>query len=124
MKLLIENWRKLLNEDVVEFPSEATASERYKNYLMHMDSAIKQIKSLEEIFNRQGKTTEELVILEGQMKVEIYDNKLDFITNVVLEKGDTITLIDGGHGITLNKDTKFVEVKQGPYQENIDKKRF
>ena len=77
-----------------------------------------------EQIRKVSKTTEVLVILEGQMEVEIYDNNLDFITNVILEKGDTITLIDGGHGITLNKDTKFVEVKQGPYQESIDKKRF
>ena len=68
VKLLIENWQKFLNEDVVDFPSEATASERYKNYLMHMDSAIKQIKSLEEIFNRQGRTTEELVQIRESLE--------------------------------------------------------
>jgi len=68
MKLLIENWRKLINEGVIDFPSEATASERYKNYLMYMDSAIKQIKSLEEIFNRQGSTTDELVQIRESLE--------------------------------------------------------
>jgi hypothetical protein len=49
MKHLLENWRKLINEEVVDFPSEATASERYESYKTHMDSAIEQIKSLEKI---------------------------------------------------------------------------
>ena len=61
MKQLFENWRNLINEEVVDFPSEATATERYQNYLTHMDSAIEQIRSLEEIFRRQGGTVEELV---------------------------------------------------------------
>ncbi len=68
MKLLLENWRKLLNEDVVDFPSEATASERYENYLMHMNSAIEQIKSLEEIFRRQGQWTEDLVHIRESLE--------------------------------------------------------
>ena len=68
MKLLFENWRKLLNEDVVDFPSEATASERYENYLMHMNSAIEQIKSLEEIFRRQGRWAEELVDIRESLE--------------------------------------------------------
>jgi hypothetical protein len=61
MKLLLENWQRFKNEGVVDFPSEATATERYQNYLTHMDSAIEQIRSLEEIFRRQGRTVEELV---------------------------------------------------------------
>jgi len=78
VKLLIENWQKFLNENVVDFPSEATASERYKNYLMHMDSAIKQIKSLEEIFNRQGRTTEELVQIRESLERLRDDETLKF----------------------------------------------
>ena len=68
MKLLLENWRNLINEEVVDFPSEATASERYQNYLMHMNSAIEQIKSLEKIFKRQGGTTEELVQIRESLE--------------------------------------------------------
>jgi hypothetical protein len=30
----------------------------------------------------------------------------------------------GGHGIEVTEDSKFVEAKQGPYLEDIDKKRF
>ena len=78
MKLLFENWRKLLNEDVVDFPSEATASERYENYLMHMNSAIEQIKSLEEIFRRQGRWAEELVDIRESLEKLRDDELLKF----------------------------------------------
>ena len=78
MKLLFENWRKLLNEDVVDFPSEATASERYENYLMHMNSAIEQIKSLEEIFRRQGRLAEELVDIRESLEKLRDDELLKF----------------------------------------------
>ncbi len=78
MKLLFENWRKLLNEDVVDFPSEATASERYQNYLMHMNSAIEQIKSLEEIFRRQGRWAEELVGIRESLEKLRDDELLKF----------------------------------------------
>ena len=78
MKLLFENWRKLLNEDVVDFPSEATASERYENYIMHMNSAIEQIKSIEEIFRRQGRWAEELVDIRESLERLRDDELLKF----------------------------------------------
>jgi len=75
MKLLLENWRKLINEEVVDFPSEATASERYESYKTHMDSAIEQIKSLEKIFERQGSTTEDLVKIRMSLEI-LRDDKM------------------------------------------------
>jgi len=35
-----------------------------------------------------------------------------------------LILISGGHGLNVKKNTKFIEVKQGPYNESIDKVRF
>ena len=75
MKILFENWRKILNEGVVDFPSEATASERYESYLMHMNSAIEQIKSLEEIFRRQDRWAEELIGIRESLE-KLRDNEL------------------------------------------------
>tara|TARA_R110000824_G_scaffold59572_2_gene159866 strand:+ start:140 stop:394 length:255 start_codon:yes stop_codon:yes gene_type:complete len=75
MKLLLENWRKLINEEVVDFPSEATASERYESYKIYMNSAIEQIKSLEKIFERQGSTTEDLVKIRMSLEI-LRDDKM------------------------------------------------
>ena len=65
MKHLFENWRKLLNEEVIDFPSETTAAERYESYKAHVNAAIEQIISLEEIFERQG------VTLEGLFEIRV-----------------------------------------------------
>jgi len=78
MKLLLENWRKLLNEEVVDFPSEATAAERYENYKTHINKAIEQITSLEEIFERQGSHTEDLVKIRDLLEQLRDDDQLRY----------------------------------------------
>ena len=62
--------------------------------------------------------------MDGELEVDIYDNEKNHIQTVNLKSLDTIALIDGGHGISFNSQTKFIEVKQGPYNEKTDKKRF
>ena len=69
-------------------------------------------------------TTEVLIVMEGKMEFEIYDKNMELITTEIIESGEAIALFNGGHGIKMLEDTKFFEVKQGPYIEKIDKKRF
>ena len=78
MKLILENWRKLLNEEVVDFPSDATAEQRYESYKAHMSAAIEQITSLEEIFERQGSTTEDLVKIRDFLEQLRDDDQLRY----------------------------------------------
>jgi hypothetical protein len=42
----------------------------------------------------------------------------------IIVSGETVALFEGGHGIEILEDSKFIESKQGPYIENIDKVRF
>ena len=75
--------------------------------------------------NRNIKTTYEvLIVLEGELRVEIFDYELDLVETVNIFQHDTIALFGGGHGIDVKQDTKFIEVKQGPYDPETDKKRF
>ena len=69
-------------------------------------------------------TSETLIVLEGEMKVKIFNESLNFIDEVKLKSGDTISLLRGGHGIEIEKSCKFIETKQGPYIPDKDKKRF
>ena len=78
MKLLLENWRKLLNEEVVDFPSDATAEQRYESYKAHMNAAIEQIASLEEIFERRGAHTEDLVKIRNFLEQLRDDDQLRY----------------------------------------------
>jgi hypothetical protein len=60
-------------------------------------------------------TQEVLFIRKGKVKVNLYDNDLNFICSKVLEKNDVILLASGGHGFEMLEDSEMVEVKQGPY---------
>ncbi len=69
-------------------------------------------------------TSEVIIITEGEIEVEIFDNNLELVNNSIAKKGDIIALFQGGHGLKMSTDCEFIEVKQGPYIEEIDKKRF
>ena len=69
-------------------------------------------------------TSEVLVLIEGEMIVDIFDTNLELVSTEKLNAGDAVGLLSGGHGIKITKNCKFFEVKQGPYIETSDKKRF
>jgi len=78
------------------------------------------LKRLKKIYD----TNEVLIILEGSMKVDFYDVKKNYLKSKILNKNDIIILIFGAHGFKIKKNCKFIEVKQGPYLINKDKKKF
>ena len=62
------------------------------------------------------KTQEVLVIVSGSLRADIYDYDQQVRDSVILNKGDIIVLLAGGHGFTmLSDDTHFLEIKNGPY---------
>jgi len=56
-----------------------------------------------------------LLIQKGKIRISLYSKKNKLIAKVVLNSGDTILLIDGGHGVDFLEDSRVFEVKQGPY---------
>ena len=42
----------------------------------------------------------------------------------ILNKGDVVLLAYGGHGFEMIEDSEIIEVKQGPYLDEVDKIRF
>ena len=42
----------------------------------------------------------------------------------MLKTGDIILLAQGGHGFEFLEESEIIEVKQGPYAGELDKKRF
>ena len=66
-------------------------------------------------------TSEVIVILDGLIEVDIYSNDLCLHSTHSLSKGEVIYLISGGHGFRIIENAKFIEVKQGPYDEHLDK---
>tara|TARA_Y100000389_G_C17471500_1_gene531716 strand:+ start:9379 stop:9771 length:393 start_codon:yes stop_codon:yes gene_type:complete len=75
--------------------------------------------------NRNINTTPEIIfVVEGKIKATLFDDEENLIDEIELTTGDTIAFLKGGHGLIAEKGTKLVEAKQGPYIEDLDKKRF
>lgn len=69
-------------------------------------------------------TQEVLVIKKGKLRVDFYDDYQDYLESTILEQGDVILLVSGGHGFVVLEDVDMIEVKQGPYSGEKDKIRF
>lgn len=69
-------------------------------------------------------TKETLIIRNGSVRVDLYDNNRNYLESRILGKGDIILLNDGGHGFKALDDLEMIEIKQGPYAGDNDKTRF
>lgn len=58
---------------------------------------------------------EVLHIVNGKVEAEFYESKGKKIASTILDSGDTILLLSGGHGFNVLENSKIIEVKQGPY---------
>lgn len=69
-------------------------------------------------------TNEVLFIKSGRVKVNFYSTCKIFIGHRILNAGDIILLIEGGHGFEMLEDSEIIEIKQGPYANEMDKEKF
>ncbi len=69
-------------------------------------------------------TQEVLFIKKGKLRVDFYDDGQHYLESRVLEAGDVILLVTGGHGFEMLDEVEMIEVKQGPYVGEDDKTRF
>ncbi len=69
-------------------------------------------------------TQEVLLIRKGRLRVDFYDESRQYLQSRVLETGDIILLIKGGHGFEALEELEMFEVKQGPYTGDQDKTKF
>jgi len=69
-------------------------------------------------------TQEVLFIRKGRLRVDFYDSDQCYLESRVMEVGDVILLIQGGHGFEVLEEVEMIEVKQGPYVGERDKTRF
>ncbi|MFH0861096.1 MAG: hypothetical protein V1921_07835 [Candidatus Altiarchaeota archaeon] len=66
-------------------------------------------------------TQEILYIVRGNVRVNFYDDEK--FESTILNEGDVILLLQGGHGFEILEDSKIIEIKQGPYMSpDVDKK--
>jgi hypothetical protein len=59
---------------------------------------------------------QEVLHLEyGRVEAEFYEPAGNKIGGTILNSGDTVILLSGGHGFNILEESKMIEVKQGPY---------
>ena len=69
-------------------------------------------------------TLEVLVIRKGRMRIDFYNDGREYLESRIVNGGDAILLVSGGHGFECIEETEFYEIKQGPYAGENDKTRF
>jgi len=74
---------------------------------------------------REVKYTQEvLFIRKGKLRVDFYNDDQQYLESRILETGDVILLVTGGHGFEVLEEVEMIEVKQVPYVGEKDKTRF
>lgn len=69
-------------------------------------------------------TPETLFIRKGKVKVHFFNGAREPRGEAVVQTGDILMLVSGGHGFTMLEDTILFEIKQGPYTGLDEKERF
>lgn len=69
-------------------------------------------------------TQEVLLIKNGKVRVDFYDDDKNYLESSILYAGDVILLAFGGHGFQMLEESEIIEIKQGPYVGEMDKVRF
>jgi hypothetical protein len=79
-----------------------------------------------EVSREVGRTQEVLYIRNGKIEAKIYDLNEEYVDTLTALKGDTLILLESGHGYKiLENNTQVLEVKNGPYLgADIDRRRF
>ncbi len=69
-------------------------------------------------------TPETLIVRKGRLIARFYNETRELKGEEILETGDILMLVNGGHGFTMLADTILFEIKQGPYTGLVEKERF
>lgn len=65
-----------------------------------------------------------LLVQKGKIRITFYTKKGKIITSKILDLGDSVLLMDGGHGVEFLEDSRVFEVKQGPYPGSQFAKKY
>jgi len=93
-------------------------------YMHHPEGKVIQPHVHNPVPRKVTYTQEVLFIKKGKLRVDFYNDQQQYLDSRILESGDVILLITGGHGFEVLEEVEMIEVKQGPYVGEQDKTRF
>ncbi len=59
-----------------------------------------------------------ILVKNGKLKMEFFSSKGEKYNETILNEGDSVLTIKGGHSIIFLEKSSILEIKQGPYEEN------
>jgi hypothetical protein len=65
-----------------------------------------------------------LLVTKGKILVTLYTDRGKIIDQKALSKGDSILLMEQGHGVDFLEDSQIFEIKQGPFINTVHSKIF
>jgi len=69
-------------------------------------------------------TNEVMYLQEGRVRIKFFTENKEFLEDFILEEGQWIVFVKGGHGFEMLETSVLIEVKNGPYAHDMDKIRF
>lgn len=70
-------------------------------------------------------TTQEFLYVEkGSVQITFYSDKWERVARRVLNKGDFLLHVSGGHGFKMLKKSRMIEIKQGPFPGDKEAKIY
>jgi len=109
--------------DGVKFFTSAEFSQQLA-YMRHPKGKVIEAHVHNKVVRSVRYTQEVLVIKSGKLRVDFYGSNKMYFESRILDEGDVILLISGGHGFEVLKELEMYEIKQGPFIGEEDKTRF
>jgi hypothetical protein len=70
-----------------------------------------------------GVRQEFLHVMMGKVRVKFFDTEGRQVAERVLDQGDSLLQMSGGHGFNFEEPTRLIEVKLGPYSTKDNDKQ-
>lgn len=122
-KLLAIVIRKDFNKKGLTFVTEDNLALQLGVHIQDKGFEVKPHKHTQFEELRNLDVQEIFYVEKGKISVGLYDNHGKKITDVEGVEGDTM-MINTGHSLSCLEDSKFIEIKQGPYRGKKEKKYF
>ena len=126
-QLVVENRLKGLGKNIKDLSRDQFIDEVWKWKEISGNTIINQTKRLGSSADwSRNRFTMDDDLSENvrDIFIDLYDNEHELLEQVTLNKHESIILFEGGHGLTMEEDCHFLEVKQGPYDQENDKYHF
>ena len=111
------------NEPGIHFFTETDLSQQLA-FMQHPAGKVIQAHVHKPVKREIHYTQEVLILRKGKLRVDFYQDDQTYLESHILNAGDIILLVEGGHGFKVLEPIEMFEIKQGPFVPEQDKVKF